>query len=247
MDDLRVGTIIRQVRIKKRWRQADLAAKARLSRATISRIEGGHLDQLKIATLRRVCAALEIRLDLVVQYRAGDLDRLLNAKHSALHEAVARLFGDRFPAWTTEHEVSFAIYADRGVIDIVAWHPVRRALLIIELKTDVADVNNLMATTDQRRRLARQIVKDRGWDPSTISTWVIVTEGRTNRGRVAAHRAVLRGAFPLDGRSIRTWLADPIGRVDALSFWHGRLGSAGSPMISVRRVRPRREPAARGS
>lgn len=240
MDDLRVGTIIRQVRIKKGWRQADLAAKSRLSRATISRVEGGHLDQLKIATLRRVCAALEVRLDLIAQYRAGDLDRLLNAKHSALHEAVAKVFRDQLPAWTTEHEVSFAIYAERGVIDIVAWHSGRRALLIIELKTDVADVNNLLATTDQRRRLARQIVKDRGWDPSSISTSVIITEGRTNRGRVAAHRAVLRGAFPQDGRSIRKWLADPIGRVDALSFWHGPVGAARTPTTSTRRVRPGR-------
>ena len=41
-------------------------------------------------------------------------------------------------------EVSFSIYGERGVIDILAWHPGRRALLIIELKTDIVDVNELV-------------------------------------------------------------------------------------------------------
>lgn len=246
MDDLRVGTIVRQVRIKKGWRQADLAVKAKVSPSTVSRIERGQLDLARVATLRRVCNALEINVDINVRFRAGDLDRLLNAKHSALHEAVAEMFKDGLPEWATEHEVSFAIYADRGVIDIVAWHPGRRALLIIELKTDVADVNDLLATMDQRRRLARQIVKDRGWDPLTISTWVIFANSRTNRKRVAAHATVLRSAFPQDGRTMASWLADPTERIDALSFWYRPTNVAGGPATPIRRVRRKRsEQAAR--
>jgi transcriptional regulator with XRE-family HTH domain len=242
MDDLRVGTIVRQVRIKKGWRQLDLARKAKVSPSTVSRIERGHLDLARVGTLRRVCHALEIMVDINVRYRAGDLDRLLNAKHSALHEAVAEMFEAELPAWTTEHEVSFAIYADRGVIDIVAWHAGRRALLIIELKTDVVDVNDLMATMDQRRRLARQIVKDRGWDPVTVSTWVVIANSRTNRKRVATHSAVLRTAFPRDGRSMAAYLADPAERIDALSFWYRPTKATGGPATPIRRVRPRRKP-----
>ena len=83
-------------------------------------------------------------------------------------------------------EVSFSIYGERGVIDILAWHPGRRALLIIELKTDIVDVNDLAGSADRRRRLAPKIVAERGWDPVTVSVWVIVAPGRTNRRRVAA-------------------------------------------------------------
>ncbi|MEX2183054.1 MAG: helix-turn-helix transcriptional regulator [Chloroflexota bacterium] len=238
MDDVRVGAAFRAVRIKRRWRQADLAARSGSSAATISRIERGHLDTIALRALRAVAAALDIRVDVTARWRAGELDRLINAKHSALHDAVATMFGERLPAWVLAPETSFAIYAERGVIDIVAWHPGRRALLIIELKTDISDVNELVGTVDRKRRLAREVVRERGWDPLTVSTWVIVAPGRTNRARVAAHGAMLRAAFPVDGRTIRGWLQDPVGSVAALSIW--RSGpTAGWTMTPVRRVRVR--------
>lgn len=163
--------------------------------------------------IRRVSAALDVRVDLVARWRAGDLDRLLNAKHSQLHELVARWFAFELPQWILAPEVSYAIHRERGVIDIVAWHPGRRAILVIELKTDIVDVNQLIGKVDEKARLIRQIVRYRGWDPLTVSTWVIVAAGRTNRARLAAHRSVLRAAFPSDGRAIRGWLHDPVGQV----------------------------------
>ena len=120
------------------------------------------------------------------------------------------------------------------MIDIVAWHPGRRAILVIELKTDVVDVNQLIGKVGEKARLIRQIVRDRGWDPLTVSTWVIVASGRTNRARLAAHQAVLRAAFPADGRGMRRWLADPAGSVAALSLW---TELAARPLTPTRRVR----------
>ena len=234
MDDQRFGSTIRAVRIKRGWRQQDLATRAGPSRATISRLERGHPGTFSLDTIRRVAAALDIRVDLVPRWRAGDLDRLLNAKHSQLHELVARWFAKELPAWVLAPEVSYAIYRERGVIDIVAWHPGKRAILVIELKTDIVDVNQLIGKVGEKARLIRQIVRDRNWDPLTVSTWVIVAAGRTNRARLAAHRSVLRAAFPTDGRAMRAWLSHPGGPVAALSIW---TATAGRPMAPVRRVR----------
>jgi transcriptional regulator with XRE-family HTH domain len=234
MDDGRFGSAIRVVRHKRGWRQRDLAARAGVSDATVSRIERGHLDTLSLATLRSVASAVDVRVDLLARWRAGDLDRLLNARHSALHDSVAAWFHDALPEWELAPEVSFSIFGERGVIDIVAWHPARRALLIIELKTDIADVNELVGTFDRKRRLARKIVEERGWVPKTVSGWVIVASGRTNRARIAAHGAMLRAAFPVDGRRVRSWLADPVGAISALSTWST---SRGGPTASTRRVR----------
>ena len=214
MDDARFGSAVRAVRLKRGWRQRDLAERAGISTSTISRIERGHPGTLSLDTIRAVSSALDIRVELAARWRAGDLDRLVNAKHSALHDLVAEMFHDELPAWILAPEVSFAVYGERGVIDIVAWHPGRRALLIIELKTDISDVNELVGTFDRKRRLARQVVQsERGWDPLTVSGWVIVAPGRTNRARIAAHGAMLRAAFPMDGRGIRSWLGDPVGSV----------------------------------
>jgi hypothetical protein len=107
-------------------------------------------------------------------------------------------------------------------------------LLIIELKTDIADVNELVGTFDRKRRLAREIVKERGWVPTTVSGWVIVSAGRTNRARISAHGAMLRAAFPLDGRSVLGWLADPAQAISALSMWSA---ARRGPSASSRRVR----------
>jgi transcriptional regulator with XRE-family HTH domain len=242
MDDHRLGTAVRSVRIRRGWRQCDLAAAARVSPSTVSRIERGRLGALQLETVRRVAAAIDIRVDVLARWRAGDLDRLLNARHSALHESVAAWFRHAIPGWTLSPEVSFSIFGERGVIDILAWDAIRRVLLVIELKTDVADANELVGTFDRKMRLARQIGRERGLDPEIVSGWVIVAPGRTNRARVAAHGAMLRGAFPMDGRGIQGWLHDPGSAVSALSFWHnGSRGTAMANLAPVRRVsrRPR--------
>ena len=235
MDDQRLGATIRAVRLRRGLRQVDLATQARVSPSTISRVERGHAGPLTVDMLRRIAAALDIRLDIVPRWRAGDLDRLLNAKHSQLHELVARWFARELPLWVLVPEVSYAIYSERGVIDIVAWHPSRRAILVIELKTDIVDVNQLIGKVGEKARLVRQIVRDRGWDPLTVSTWVIVAASRTNRGRLAAHRAVLGAAFPAKAGQMRQWLADPAGTVAGLSMWTER---AARSLTSTRRVRP---------
>jgi transcriptional regulator with XRE-family HTH domain len=239
MDDQRFGATIRAIRIRRRLRQEDLAQLAGVSRATVSRLERGHLDTVSLASIRAVAKALDVRVDLMPRWRGGDLDRLLNARHSALHEQVARSFA-RLPGWLAEPEVSFAIHGERGIIDILAWHSARRALLVIELKTEIADVNELVGTIDRKRRLADKVARERGWDLSagvTTSVWVIVAPGRTNRRRVHTHEAMLRAAFPLDGRAIGRWLRDPLGGVRCLSFWPDAQGqNVGHGMVSVRRV-----------
>ena len=79
-----------------------------------------------------------------------------------------------------------------------------------------------------------------GWDPVWISTWLIVADTRTNRRRVQAQGAMLRGALPDQGTAVRRWLSDPVGRVGAGSFWSGSTGSDRAPRGSVRSVRSNR-------
>lgn len=239
MDDVRFGLMVRAIRIRMRLRQEDLARLAGVSPTTISRIEHGRLDGVPIGTLRRVAAVLEIRLDLVPRWRGGELERVVGARHSALHELVARDMETR-PAWVSVPEVSFSHYGERGVIDRLMYHPGRAALVVIELKTEIVDVNEVIGTLDRKVRRAPEIARQRGWDvPRDVvaSAWLIVADSRTNRRRVHEHRAVLRSAYPLDGRSIASWLADPDRVIGCLSFWpdpHGR--KVGRGITSVRRV-----------
>lgn len=238
MDDLRFGSVVRTVRQRRGWRQSDLAARGRVSQATVSSIERGHCGSLSLDTVRRVVAALDIRVDLVARWRAGDLDRLMSARHSRLHELVARHLADRLPEWDLNPEVSFSVFGERGIVDLVAWNAAYRSMLLIELKTEIVDVNELIGTFGRKVRLGRAIARERGWDPAGISGWVIVAPGRVNRERIAAHRSMLRAAFPIDGRGVEAWLRRPIGTVSALSLWHNTtVGSTTADLSPVRRVR----------
>ena len=91
---------------------------------------------------------------------------------------------------------------------------------------------------DRRKRLAAQIVKDRGWYPNVVSTWVVLAASGTNARRLAEHRTVLRTAFPGGVREIRLWLRDPARPVAALSLWSEPARKV-APTRRVRRQRAR--------
>jgi transcriptional regulator with XRE-family HTH domain len=195
-----------------------VAARAGVSRAFVSLLERGHLDRVSLATLRQVARVLDIRVDLYARWRGGSLDRMLNARLSRLAESVAAAFF-AIPAWLIAPEVSFSVFGERGVIDILAFHAASGSLPVIELKTEIVDVNELIGTLDRKHRLALGIARERGRRVTTVSRWVIVSRSRTNLRRIKAHRAILRAAFPDDGRTMRAWLHAPGRPVSALSTW----------------------------
>jgi transcriptional regulator with XRE-family HTH domain len=236
MELQRIGAIFRAVRIRKGWRQAEVARTARVSISTVSRIERGLVGSVSVGTMLRIAAALEIRIDWVARWRGGELDRMLSAGHAAMHDAAAELF--RGTEWLLAPEATFSVYGERGVIDILAFHPPTGSLLVIELKTDLVDVQALLSSVDRYRRLGPVIARERGWEVRTVSCWVALRDTRTNRRRVAAHAAALRTTFPADGRRVGGWLTRPDGVLSALSFLpdsHRRTAIAASS--SVQRVR----------
>jgi transcriptional regulator with XRE-family HTH domain len=216
MDLVRIGAAFRAVRHRLGWRQRDVAVRAGVSTATVSRIERGLAGSFALATIERIAAVLEIRLDVITRWRGGELDRMLAAGHAGMHDAVARLLTES--GWTFASECTFSVFGERGSIDILAFHPPSGSLLVIELKTQLVDVSELLAAVDRYRRLAPALGRERGWEVRAVSVWVVMLESRTNRRRVAAHASVLRQAYPADGRQVGAWLRAPVGTLSALSF-----------------------------
>jgi transcriptional regulator with XRE-family HTH domain len=237
MNDSQAGFVFRAVRVHLRLRQEDVSQRAGVPQSVVSRIERGHLATLRLGQLQAVAAVLEIRLDLVPSWRGGDLPRLVNARHSALHECLADRFA-RAPGWESAAEVSYSIWGERGVIDRLAFHAGRGMLAVFEIKADLSDSAGLVGQVDRYRRLAPEIARSRGWASARVSCWAVVADTDTNRRRLAAHRELLRGAFPADGRALGEWLRDPVERVDGLTFLaYPRLGTGTRSLSTVKRVR----------
>jgi hypothetical protein len=163
---------------------------------------------------------------------------MVNRRHSLLHESFARHLG-RFHGWTFRPEVSYSIYGERGVIDMLAWHEGRAMALVVEFKTELVDVNDLVGSMDRRRRLAIRIAQDLGWKAVAASSLVVLVGSRTNRRRAADHRIVLRAAFPFDGRRLSPWLRDPREPVAMLAMWPDVLEASRGPSRELS-VRPKR-------
>jgi transcriptional regulator with XRE-family HTH domain len=237
MNDLRLGLALREARVKRRLRQCDLAAQAGVSATLVSRMEHGELDLFSLRALRRVSAKLGVSLEMLPKSSSGDLDRMISARHAALGELVAAWISHQ-PGWNVVGEVSFSIYGERGWVDLLAWHEATGSLVVIELKTAIIDVDELIGTLDRKRRLSTRIAAERGWSARSVSTWLVVAHSRTNRRRVADHRTLLTSGLPLDGRTFASLFVHPDrAPLSGIAFWSNlNGGKVGHPIAAVARV-----------
>jgi hypothetical protein len=105
-------------------------------------------------------------------------------------------------------ELTFNHYGGRGSIDLFAWHSATRTLVVIEIKTVIVDVRDLLSNVDRKVRIGRSLAVERGWTPRAVLPVLLVAEGSTARRRIAEH-AALFGRFSLRGRSGMAWLRQP--------------------------------------
>jgi transcriptional regulator with XRE-family HTH domain len=236
VDYLRIGSLLRALRVRRRLRQLDVARLAGVSDQTVSRIERGRLEDLSLAAIRRVVRVLEARLDLSVWTRAGDIERVASARHADLVESVISTLPDL--GWVARPEISFSVGGERGLIDVLAWHVETRTLLLIEVKTEIVDVGEVVGTLDRKRRLAPMLAARLDWSPIAFATALIVADTTTNHRRVREHAATFRSALPDGGQTFRAFIRRPSGSLAAVAFWSNRHpGSVRRPVAAVRRVR----------
>jgi transcriptional regulator with XRE-family HTH domain len=216
MDRLRLGGSLRALRIRLGWRQSDLATAAGVSRAFVSKVERGLIRHSDLDRLERVCQPLGADLDMRIRWRGEALDRLLDEAHAAL---VDRMVGElRAAGWDAALEVTFNEFGDRGSVDIAGWHPGTRSILIVEVKSVVADAQGTLLPLDRKTRLGPKIGRSRGWAVESVSKLLVIADGSTNRGRVARLASMFDAALPVRNREVRRWLRSPGGAIAGLLF-----------------------------
>lgn len=207
MNDIQIGRVIRSLRHRIGWTQRELAARARRPRTAVMDLEAGRAGNLRIDTVRAVAAAVGAEAMVDLRYRGADLSRLLDAEHARLQDLWKRHL-ERC-GWTVRVEASFNHFGDRGRVDLLAWHPARGIVLIVELKTVVADIQSLLGALDVKIRVAPQIMKELGLPtPTAVVPMLVIAETSTNRRRLTAH-ASLFDRYALRGRRATSWLRAP--------------------------------------
>jgi transcriptional regulator with XRE-family HTH domain len=218
MDDARIGRSLWVLRRRRGLRQTDVAAAAGVSQSAISKAERGHIATLSLTTLRRFFAAVDAGFEGSVIWRGGGLDRLLDERHAAVVGLTARLLEAR--GWEVVIEATYAVYGERGSIDILAAHPRFRTILVVEVKSELASIEQLGRRVDEKVRLARQrLCRDRfGWMPMYTGRLLVLPDLDSRRRAVHRQAAVLNVAFPARGVAVRTWLRQPSADLGGILF-----------------------------
>lgn len=242
MDDLRVGALVRAVRHRLGWTQADVATRAGVSQRVVSRLETGHLDHMTVARVRRIGAALEVRMELAAHWRGGDGVRLLDAAHAALVDRSVSVL--RSSGWDTIVEYTFNEYGERGAVDIVGWRATDQALLLVEAKSRLLDTQETISTLGRKARVVpRLLARERGWSARHVAVVLLLDDLTANRSAVMRHAATFGAAYPQRGRAVRAWIRRPGGSLAGIWFLSPSRHATTTQQIGsrrrIRRPRPR--------
>lgn len=206
MRDEVLGRLFRMTRFRRGWTQQELASRARISRSTISRIESGLGSRYRLAVVQRHGNALGLKVELGVSGRGGETVRMRDDEHAAIVEHVARMLRDG--GWLVEAEASFSVYGERGRVDLIAFHAATGTLLIVEVKAEVVDLQDLFGSLSVKQRLAPKIAAERGWRVRSVSLLVAVAAVDGNREIIARHATLFEG-FERNAARIRAWVQRP--------------------------------------
>jgi hypothetical protein len=246
MNRSRLARLHRMLRHRQRLTQEGLAAKAGVGQWVVRQIEAVALDRLRLSDIERSFDALGCRLKLTAYFNGAAAERLLDEGHAALLGAFVTLLKRR--DWVTRVEVSFSEWGERGSIDILAWHPAERALLVIEVKTELAGLDATLRPLDVKIRLAPVIAAKRfGWERRFVARVLVLPEDSSARRAVKRHGSVLDAELPARSRELRAWVRRPSQPTAGIWFLSLPQASALTRNPSARRrVRPPNPSSANG-
>jgi transcriptional regulator with XRE-family HTH domain len=241
MDAIRLGLSIRALRRRRGWTQAQLAAACGISRALVSKLEVGRSGSMQLDVLALIASGLGARMNVRISWHGEELDRLLDRAHAQLVElVVVKLHA---AGWLTITEATFRIYGERGSIDVLALHPPTGALLVVEVKSVVPDLQGLLGGLDRKLRLAPIVARERGWTAGAVSCLLVLPDDRTARRRLDRFEATIGSSLPARSLAVRRWLKSPSEPVRGVLFLPNAAGGGSRQRISARRSGREREAA----
>jgi transcriptional regulator with XRE-family HTH domain len=216
-EDVRTGRLLRMIRRRTGLTQAALADRAGVPRRDVIRIEAGLIGSVSLDRTRAIFEATGGRARLSTWWQGAAADRLLDERHAALVERVVALFQRR--GWETAVEVSFSRFGERGSIDVLGGERERRAIAVVEVKSEFGSLEETNRTLDMKERLAPAISEARfGFRPNIVGRILVVPSDDSIRRIVARHERTMDTIYPARSHDVRQWLRRPDRPIRAIWF-----------------------------
>ena len=191
-----IGSAVVEIRTTISWSQRELSRRSGVPQSMISRIESGKLADVSLATATRLFETMGARLRLEVDTPLlGDRQRQLDPAHARMSGHIARRLEGK--GWQVATEVEVGGDRSRGWIDLLAFHPVTRLLLIIEVKTEIHDLGQIDRALGWYEREAWAAARRIGWRPAAVTGCLLLLMTQQNDAAVRFNRESLGRLFPI--------------------------------------------------
>jgi DNA-binding XRE family transcriptional regulator len=197
--------LCRETRLMLDISQRELADTVGVSRPTIASIESGRANP-SLDLVSRVADALGLELDLIGRpplMVSGPWQRdIVHARCSGYVDRRLSALG-----WQTRRETTVVGGRYRGWIDILAFDPRRRILLVVEIKTWLEDLGAVERQLDWYVREAPTLVPGAGIRPIQTVGWLLTLASTQVDDAIRRNRDALRAGFPDRAIDMRALLA----------------------------------------
>src|SRR5262245_1691088 len=156
------GDLVIGARTSLGFSQRELSRRSGLSQSAMSRLERGLHSGLDLDDLQRLAAAMggRFRFQLDAPFLADRSIQRDRVHGRCIGYAARRLRGD---GWVVASEVEITGSTGPGWIDVLGWDPLSRALLVIEIKTEIIDFGRIQRTLGWYQSRAGDAARHFGW------------------------------------------------------------------------------------
>jgi hypothetical protein len=205
----------------------------------VQRVEACTVN-VTVDTAGRILDALGVAVEPVFRAPFVASARQLDRAHAQCVAYVQRRL--EAAGWLVRREVEILGGRSHGWIDVLAFDPATRTLLVIEVKTEIHDVGRIERTLGWYGREAWAAAQRLGWRPAVVRTVLVVLATEANDERLRTNREILAQAFPARGMAVLSSGRSGLALIDPRSHRREWLGRA---VVDGRRSRaPYRDYAA---
>lgn len=226
------------------WTQRELARRSGVSQSMVSRLENQLLGKTAVRAALRALEAMggEARVGITAPVVVTG-SRQRDAAHATcvayVHRRLVRA------GWQVCQEVEVINGRTHGWIDLLAFHPSSRMLLVIEVKTELHDLGQLQRSLGWYVREAPRAGWRLGWPARRVVGCVLMLATDENERRLQANRSALSQAFSLRYGSLMAMVDAPGSRPVASGLGIAMINPASSRRrwIGPARIDGRRTPS----